>query len=247
MISKSIWLIYIPALIKPKDMLNKRKNFGSHRAFFLHYSITIILLISCYHYSYTAFNPEQEARAEKMTTGSNHSTILRYHVQIPILGNNFTIYKNPIYGITIQYPSDWKKIEYYDTPLTVGGSNLVVNFLAPLANSSDNWRAHLLVQVLKQSQAKKLIAQSQINVGDRHGFKSLYNTSMQIFNIDRNTQSTLQIKTMDVWVSGSNGDTYLLTYKAVMPQYDDYIPIVQKMIDSFRIENSTSANNPAIH
>ena len=256
MISKSIWLIYIPALIKPKDMLNKRKNFGSHRAFFLHYSITIILLISCYHYSSSPPNAsysEQEARAEKITSttkftaGPPHSTILRYHVQLPILGNNFTIYKNPIYGITIQYPSDWKKIEYYNTPLTVGGSNLVVNFLAPLANSSDNWRAHLLVQVLKQSQAKKLIAQSQINVGDRHGFKSLYNTSMQIFNIDRNTQSTLQIKTMDVWVSGSNGDTYLLTYKAVMPQYDDYIPIVQKMIDSFRIENSTSANNPAIH
>ena len=228
-------------------MLNKRKNFGSHRAFFLHYSITIILLISCYHYSYTAFNPEQQAMAEKMTTDTNDSTILRYRVQIPISGNNFTIYKNPIYGITIQYPSDWKKIEYYNTPLTVGGSNLVVNFLAPLANSSDNWRAHLLVQVLKQSQAKKLIGQSQINVGDRHGFKSLYNTSMQIFNIDRNTQSTLQIKTMDVWVSGSNGDTYLLTYKAAMPQYNDYISTVQKMIDSFRIENFTPANNPAIH
>src|SRR5919202_704597 len=236
-------------------MLKKMKNSDTHLTFLVNYLITTILLISYYHYFSSPPNAsysEQEARAEKITSttkftvGPPHSTILRYHVQLPILGNNFTIYKNPIYGITIQYPSDWKKIEYYNTPLTVGGSNLVVNFLAPLANASDDWRAHLLVQVLKQSQAKKLIAQIQINVGDRHGFKSLYNTRTPMIKIDRNTQSTLQIKTMDVWVSGSNGDTYLLTYKAAMPQYNDYISTVQKMIDSFRIENSISANNPAI-
>ena len=216
--------------------------------FFLHYLITIILLISP-----TASYSEQEARAEKMTATTkstasfSHSTILKYHVQVPVLGNNFIIYKNPIYGIKIQYPSDWKKIEYYNTPLTVDGSNLVVNFLAPLANDSEHWRAHLMIQVLKQNQAKKLIPQSQITIGDRHGFKSLHNTGMQIFNIDRNTESTLQIKTMDVWVNGSNGDTYLLTYKAVVAQYEDYVPTVQKMIDSFRVENSTFVNNPAIH
>src|SRR5918911_562286 len=237
-------------------MLKKMKNSDSHLTFLLNYLITTILLISYYHYSSSPPNAsysEQEARAEKITSttkftaGPLHSTILRYHVQLPILGNNFTIYNNPIYGITIQYPSDWKKIEYYNTPLTVGGSNLVVNFVAPLVNASEHWRAHLMIQVLKQNQAKKLIPQSQITIGDRHGFKSLHNTSMQIFNIDRNTESTLQIKTMDAWVTSGNGDTYLLTYKAVMAQFEDYIPTVQKMINSFRIGNSTSVNNPAIH
>jgi hypothetical protein len=240
-------------------MLKKRKNTGPCMTFFPHYLITIVLLISCcYYYSSSSSSPttsysEQEARAQKITATTkstaafSHSTILSYHVQIPTLGNNFIIYKNPIYGIKIQYPSDWKKIEYYNTPLTVGGSNLVVNFLAPLINGSEHWRAHLMIQVLKQNQAKKLIPQSQITIGDRHGFKSLHNTSMQIFNIDRNTESNLQIKTMDVWVSSSNGDTYLLTYKAVMAQYEDYVPTVQKMIDSFRVENSTFVNNPAIH
>ena len=70
---------------------------------------------------------------------------------------------------------------------------------------------------------------------------------MQIFNLDRNTQSTLHIKTMDAWVTSSNGNTYLLTYKALMTEYEDYIPTVQKMIDSFRIENSPFINNPVIH
>ena len=143
-------------------MLKKRKNTGARMTFFPHYLITIVLLISCCYYysssSPTASHSEQEARAQKIaattksTAAFSHSTILSYHVQIPTLGNNFIIYKNPIYGIKIQYPSDWKKIEYYNTPLTVGGSNLVVNFLAPLINGSEHWRAHLMIQVLKQYQ-----------------------------------------------------------------------------------------------
>ena len=108
--------------------------------------------------------------------------------------NNYLRYNNPIYGIAIQYPSNWKKIEYYDTPVTISGINPIVNFLAPLANASDHWRTHLMIQVLQQDEAKRLIPQSQIIIGDREGFKSLHNSTMQIFNPDRNTQSTLHIK-----------------------------------------------------
>jgi len=61
---------------------------------------------------------------------------------------------------------------------------------------------------------------------------------MQIFDPDTNTQSTLNIKTMDAWVTGNNGNTYLLSYKAVMREFEDNMPILQRMIDSFRIEDS---------
>ena len=100
-----------------------------------------------------------------------------------------------------------------------------------------------MIQVLKQDQAKGLIPQSQINIGDREGFKSLHDSTMQIFDPDRNTQSTLNFKTMDAWVTGSNGNTYLLSYKAVMREFEDYMPILQKMIDSFTIEDSQFINN----
>jgi hypothetical protein len=156
--------------------------------------------------------------------------------------NNFITYKDPIYGIAIQYPSNWEKIEYYNAPLAASASNLIVNFLAPLLNTSDHWRAHLIIQVLKEDQAKKLVPQSQIAIGDREGFKSLYNSTMKIFNLDRNTESTLHIKILDVWITSSSGNTYLLTYKAAADKYQDYMPTVQKMINSFRIENPTIVN-----
>jgi hypothetical protein len=217
----------------------------------LYHLIAITLLIffcyssstSCCLSSSSSYSSLQQAKAQKITTTteltslSSRAPIQQYHMQIPALRNSFMIYKNAIYGIAIQYPSNWEKIEYSKTALTVGGSNLIVNFLAPLVNSSDHWREHLVIQMLKQPQAKKLIPQSKITIGDRQGFKSLHNSTMQIFNLDKNTESTLFIKTMDVWVTISNGDTYLLTYKALATRYQDYMPTIQKMIDSFKIEN----------
>jgi hypothetical protein len=223
-------------------MLAQRSDAGSNMKFLIYRLIAITLLISCYYSSSIAsysllipssYDSAQQVKAQKITTitkFTSHSN------------NNFITYKDPIYGLAIQYPSNWDKIEYYNTPLAASGSNLIVNFLAPLVNTSDHWRAHLMIQVLREDQAKKLIPQSQITIGYRQGFKSVYNSSMQIFNLDRNSESTVHIKIFDAWVTSSNGDTYLLTYKAAAAKYQDYMPTVQKMIDSFRIENSTVVN-----
>jgi hypothetical protein len=86
--------------------------------------------------SSSSYSSLQQTKAQKITTTeltslSSRAPIQQYDMQIPALRNSFMIYKNPIYGITIQYPSNWEKIEYSKTALTVGGSNLIVNFLAP--------------------------------------------------------------------------------------------------------------------
>jgi hypothetical protein len=228
---------------------NKNKKTDRNSTFLSYHLIGITLLIffcssstCCSLSSSSSLNSVQQAKAQKITTTTevtslfSRAPIQQYHMQIPTLRNNFIIYKNPMYGIAIQYPSNWEKIEYSKTALSIGGSNLIVNFLAPIVNASDHWREHLMIQVLKQAQIKKLMPQSQITIGNRQGFKSLYNSTMRIFNLDRNTESTLHIKTMNVWVTISNGDTYLLTYKAVAARYQDYVPTIQKMIDSFKIE-----------
>ena len=148
-------------------MLKKTIKKTDRRSTFLSYLlIGIILLIffccsssstCCSLSSSSSYNSVQQAKAHKITTTAeltspfSRAPIQQYHMQIPTLRNNFMIYKNPIYGIAIQYPSNWEKIEYSKTALTVGGSNLIVNFLAPLVNASDHWREHLTIQVLKQA------------------------------------------------------------------------------------------------
>jgi hypothetical protein len=251
---------YILVWIEVHTYMVKNKKSETDRgvSFLLCHLVAITLLLSCYSSSASyslplssSYNSAQQAKGQKSTTELipvfTHGLVQQYHAQIPITTRNYILYKNPTYGIVIQYPADWKRIEYYNTPATISGSNLIVNFLAPLVNTSGHWRAHLMVQVLKHDQAKKLVPQNQITIGDRQGFKSLHNSSMQIYNLDRNTDSTVHVKAMDIWFTSNNGDTYLLTYKAATAEYQDYIPTIQKMIDSFRIENSKVVNSTATH
>ena len=45
-----------------------------------------------------------------------------------------------------------------------------------------------MIQVLKQTQAKKLIPESIISFGGRHGYTRVYNSTMEISNLDSNTE-----------------------------------------------------------
>ena len=72
--------------------------------------------------------------AELASTGDRpYSSPQRHATDGASLTNTFTMYENPTYGITIQYPSNWEKIEYPRIGLAAVGSDLVVNFAAPVS------------------------------------------------------------------------------------------------------------------
>jgi hypothetical protein len=195
----------------------------------------------------SSYNSMQYASAQKMTATSlldpySSSPHLQSHrTNAAALENSFIIYENPRYGIIIRYPSNWEKIEYPRLALEVVGRDLVVNFLAPLVNASDHWREHLTIQVLKQTQAKKLIPEGKITLDGRQGYMRTYDSTMEISNLDSNTEIRLHLKTLEAWVTIANGDTYLLTYKAVLARYSNYLPTIQKMLSSFKIAVSNNS------
>lgn len=201
----------------------------------LYFPSSIVLAMS------SSCNSGQQANAkttnaELASIGDwNYSSPQRHVIEASSLTNTFATYEYPAYGITIQYPYNWEKIEYPRIGLATVGSDLIVNFEAPVVNASDHWREHLMIQVLKQTQAKKLIPQSETTLGGMHGYKRVDNSTMEISNLDRNTQTKLDLRTMDVWTTNGNGNTYLLTYKAVNSRYAYYLPTIQKMLDSFKI------------
>ena len=187
-----------------------------------------------------------ETSTPEVTSGVPSSNVSSQETSITAastLTNNYVIYENPTYGISIQYPSSWEKIEYPRMGLAPVGIDLVANFLIPLVNASDNWREHLIIQILNQTQAKKLIPQSDITLAGKHGYKRVVNNTMEIFNLDSNTEHRLNIKTMEVWVAIGNGDTCLLIYKAVAARYSDYLPTIQRMLDSLKVGSSTVSHN----
>ena len=137
---------------------------------------------------------------------------------------NSTTYTDLADGISIQYPSGWEKIEYPAVPLSSTGYKVVVNFLAPIVNASDQWREYLMIQVLNQSTVKGLVPQVKTTLAGNPGYKLVYT----------NNEESFHLKTLEDWTT--IGDhTYLLIYKAEATKYSGYLPIIQKMLDSFRV------------
>jgi hypothetical protein len=149
------------------------------------------------------------------------------------------IYENPTERISMMYPSNWQKIEYPPGAMSYGvGHRIVANFLAPL-DSSDNWRGSLTIQISSQSDVKNIIPQNttatNINLGDHRAFKLEYASNERMY-LNRNLTNfnTINLKIMQVWTTIGN-NTYLLTYSDEASKYAQYLPVIQKMLSSFKI------------
>ncbi|MGC2683722.1 MAG: hypothetical protein WA323_17835 [Candidatus Nitrosopolaris sp.] len=138
----------------------------------------------------------------------------------------FALYEDPADGISIQYPSDWEKIQYFQSPLqmSTAGYRVVVNFLAPIVNASDQWREYLMIQVGNQNIVKNLVPQAKITLAGNPAYKLVYS----------NDEETFHLKTLEAWTT-IGGNTYLLIYKAEATKYPSYLPIIQRMLDSFKV------------
>jgi hypothetical protein len=154
---------------------------------------------------------------------------------------NLLTYQNSTFGIKIQYPSNWEKQENGTRQDT---QTDIVTFLSPVINSRANLDVSIddisgekgisLTQYANQNIADlnqslpdaKLIASNTNNVviAGLPAYRMVYTSA------DGNTI----LKTMEI--GAMKGDkVYILTYEAAMQEYAKYLPVIQRMIDSFQI------------
>jgi hypothetical protein len=185
---------------------------------------------------------------QAMDNNNNDSNPSSLNITNMVEGNNnnnnvtnpsYLIYENPADRINMTYPSSWQKIEYPAGAMGYGvGHRIIANFLAPL-NPSDNWRASMTIQLSSQSDVKNIIPQNATatitNLGDHRAFKLEYTNNQRMY-LNRNLSNfnTINLKIMQVWTTvGDN--TYLLTYTAEASKYQQYLPIIQRMFNSFKV------------
>ncbi len=160
--------------------------------------------------------------------------------QVKTTTTNFLPHQNSTYGIKIQYPSDWQKQENGTKQDT---QTDIVAFYAPASNTNANLDLSIddisdetgisLTQYannsltdLKQSLTNfKLIESSNNNhISGLSAYRIVYTS-----NDGDNITKTLETGTI-------KGDkVYILTYETGVSEYAKFLPIVQKMIDSFQI------------
>jgi eukaryotic-like serine/threonine-protein kinase len=147
----------------------------------------------------------------------------------------FLTYENPAYGITIQYPSYWQRVDF--------GRNIIVSFFPPSEHDS-GLLENLVVGVSRLSSPSVSLndfAEARISL-----YRSQF-TDFHLINTSQGTTSTgtpiykieythndgrLAIKTMEVWATKGT-EAFMILYNADTPEYPNLIPIIHKMVDSF--------------
>jgi hypothetical protein len=194
-----------------------------------HELMTIIILVSLLLLANTTTQQQMTALAQTTTTTKE---------------DYFLTYENYTYAIRIQYPFDWEILE----PSQRGNSslNIIVVFRSPPENSSDTKVETLLIQVgnlpfenipldevvsasinnLKQSLIDFELVELNATTlsGNNPAHKVVYT----------NREGEDKHKTMQI-LSIKEDKAYLLTYSAEERKYSDYLPTIEKMIDSFEI------------
>jgi len=150
------------------------------------------------------------------------------------LDSEFLTYDDIITGFSIKYPPDWERAQHLDKSVT---------FLAPRESNSDTNPAGLGIMVIEVESNKSLasITQNQLNI-----LKNLYPdiqilesmetiflghpSHMIIFTATDNTQSMR--KAMQIWFKEDN-KAFLMTYKSDNQRYSKYLPIIDRMLNSF--------------
>jgi eukaryotic-like serine/threonine-protein kinase len=151
--------------------------------------------------------------------------------------NNFIAYQDSTLGIKIDYPAGW-------THELHAGS--LVTFLASLESDSNTYPAGLGVKVQHMKSSKNIslneITKVQIKnlTQDHPDFKLIESTDYKVGGNNAHKivftatdDKKNERKAMQIWTL--RGDkAYLITYKAEPGKYSRYLPIIQKMVDSFQ-------------
>jgi hypothetical protein len=206
-------------------------------------------------------NLSQYVQKEKSIGDSLKLTVLREgqtkQLNLTVAARpKFFSYQNSTYRIKIQYPSNWEENEinsFAKNPFNNNRFNNIVNFFAPTtANASDNLGANMRV-IVDNSPIEDGASRKNINLDSYlakivHEYKiDIPSTSILYSNTNFSlgdskaytlvytyTSNGTTIKVREIGTIIGDDKVLKIQYFARKTQYETYLPIVQKMIDSFK-------------
>lgn len=163
--------------------------------------------------------------------GSQYNNLLIY---TSVSESEFLTYDDLITGFSIKYPPDWERAQHIDKSIT---------FTAPKESNSNTIPAGLgiIFKEVSSNVSLSYISQTQLNT-----LKNLYPdinilessditfaghpAHKIIFTATDNT-SHLR-KAMQIWFKDDT-KAYLITYKADVEKFPQYLPTIEKMLNTF--------------
>jgi len=171
------------------------------------------------------------------------SLFSEYVIQASALTNpNFLTYENPTHGVKIQYPATW-----IESQNGLNDFSKVVGFYAPFGNLSDISTGTLIISIRHYSHnitldgynslINNILKNPNVQTIQSNPFTLAENPAHKVVFLNSPPGLPKQLN-MLVWtVKGNN--VYIISFNSEPSKYRSYEPIVDKMIDTFEITNST--------
>jgi eukaryotic-like serine/threonine-protein kinase len=142
--------------------------------------------------------------------------------------SDYATYENPKFGIRVQYPSDWGRLD-----LSFLGASADIDFY-PLDDTSGTKDVRIQVKALPlQNMTLEQYTNTQLNSieGQILGSNATTLANLPAHEI---IFTNIGLKTMQVWTL-KDDKAYAITYIAEEEDYENDIQIAQRMIESFGI------------
>jgi hypothetical protein len=172
----------------------------------------------------------------KIKSTDNDTTTTESSVQS--LGG-FLAYESPVYGIRTQYPDGWEILIQ-----STSNSSLSLRFYSPPENDTDTYRENVILEINTISNNTALsnftgaaLASYLESFSD---FELIELTSTNLANntipayklVGSRTQEGLDFMQI---VAMKEDNVYVILYSSEKTRYSTYLPIIEKMIDSFEV------------
>jgi hypothetical protein len=159
---------------------------------------------------------------------------------------NFLIYEEASFGIRIQYPRSWQR---EDGDISFSGGSEAVRFYSPASDQSDKFQEQLAILVDNSpglnanldDYMQYRISSYKLNYNE---FKLLGTNTDKMISGERaymiwysykdQNISEIDIKVMEIGII-VNRKVYIISYYADVEKYFEYLPSVEKMLDSFEV------------
>jgi hypothetical protein len=141
---------------------------------------------------------------------------------------DFTTYENPKFGIRVQYPSDWGRLD-----LSFLGASADIDFY-PLDDTSGTKDVRIQVKALPlQNMTLEQYTNTQINSVEGQILESNA-TTLGNLPAHEIVFTNIGLKTMQVWTL-KDDKVYTITYVAEEGDYENDLQIARRIIESFEV------------
>src|SRR5215212_2279200 len=178
----------------------------------------------------------------KIKSTNNDTTTTESSVQS--LGG-FLAYESPVYGIRTQYPDGWEILIQ-----STSNSSLSLRFYSPAENDTDTYRENIILEIntINNTALSNFTGAALASYLESFSdFELIELTSTNLANntipayklVGSRTQEGLDFMQI---VAMKEDNVYVILYSSEKTRYSTYLPIIEKMIDSFEVTCLVAVN-----